>query len=132
MDKWESEMSINGLDLVIFRSANGITQIDLGRHLKVSKKTISRWECGRSIPSPSNKKLLIAFMKEKDCGRIVGFNSTAELKNAIANLRVTEEHLLVADRMGDIHISAREHRSAYEIASRLVLDYVIEKFKNDA
>jgi DNA-binding transcriptional regulator YiaG len=39
--------------IVSLREAIGLTQEQFGRRLGVSKMTVSRWECGRMVPSAS-------------------------------------------------------------------------------
>jgi len=39
--------------IISLREAMGLTQEQFGRKLGVTKMTVSRWECGRMLPSPS-------------------------------------------------------------------------------
>src|SRR5258706_8841083 len=50
--------------VVSLREAIGLTQEQFARRLGVSKMTISRWECGRMLPSPSAAAALRRLRKK--------------------------------------------------------------------
>lgn len=63
------------------RSELEISQMDLAKQLKVSQKTVSSWEIGRTTPKPSQMQLIEDIFKvPKEIIFFTAFNYKNELK----------------------------------------------------
>ena len=50
--------------IVSLREALGLTQSEFGRKVRVSKMTVSRWECGRMRPGPGACRAIVHLQEQ--------------------------------------------------------------------
>lgn len=68
-----------------FRLAHGLTQMQVGRMLRVGKQTVSNWECGRT--SPWHPEETLEYLARHAPGR---YKPRCRLIDKISDWRDTE------------------------------------------